>query len=102
MANALRESVPLELANLLAHAADGGRIDEEQALLLYERAPFHELGQAADGVRRRRYPDGRATFIIERNVNYTNKCVTACKFCAFYAPPKSAAGWAHDWAEIDR
>ncbi|MDP8961040.1 MAG: dehypoxanthine futalosine cyclase [Actinomycetota bacterium] len=102
MANALREPVPVELADLLAHAADGGRIDEEQALLLYERAPFHELGQAADSVRRRRYPDGRATFIIERNVNYTNKCVTACKFCAFYAAPKSAAGWAHDWAEIDR
>ncbi|HEX9766975.1 MAG TPA: radical SAM protein, partial [Nitriliruptorales bacterium] len=91
-----------EVAELLAHAADGGRIEEDQALLLYEHAPFHELGKAADEVRRRRYPDGRGTFIIERNVNYTNICVTNCRFCAFYRPPKHEEAWVRSWDEIDQ
>ena len=91
-----------EVADLLAHAADGGRIGEDEALLLYQRAPFHALGAAADDVRRRRYPDGRATFIVERNINYTNVCVTACRFCAFYDPPSSPDGWVRSWEEIDR
>lgn len=91
-----------EIADLLAHAADGGRISDDEALLLYERAPFQALGRAADEVRRRRYPDGRGTFIIERNINYTNICVTNCKFCAFYRPPKHDQAWVRDWDEIDR
>jgi cyclic dehypoxanthinyl futalosine synthase len=45
---------PVEIANLLQHAADGGRISPEQALLLYTEAPLHALGEAADTVRRRR------------------------------------------------
>src|SRR5205823_2008305 len=90
------------IEELLQHAADGGRIDAEEALLLYTDAPFHALGEAADAVRRRRYPDGIATYIIERNINYTNVCVTACKFCAFYAPPKSDKGWSRDLEDILR
>jgi len=87
---------------LLAHASDGGRIESDEALHLYQHADFHELGRAADAVRRRRYPDGRATFIIERNINYTNICVTNCRFCAFYRPPKHDEAWVRDWDEIDR
>jgi cyclic dehypoxanthinyl futalosine synthase len=46
-------------------------------------------------VRRRRYPDDIVTYLIDRNINYTNVCVTACKFCAFYRAPKHAEGWTH-------
>ena len=67
----------------------------EEALLLYTDAPLHALGEAADAVRRRRYPDNIATYIIDRNINYTNVCVTACKFCAFYRAPNHAEGWTH-------
>jgi cyclic dehypoxanthinyl futalosine synthase len=88
--------------DILQRAADGGRITEEEALLLYTDAPFHELGEAADTVRRRRYPQGIVTYLIDRNINYTNVCVTACKFCAFYRAPKHAQGWSHDTAEILR
>jgi cyclic dehypoxanthinyl futalosine synthase len=91
-----------ELADILQRAADGGRIGAEEALLLYTEAPFHELGEAADTVRRRRYPDGIVTYIIDRNINYTNVCVTACKFCAFYRAPRHEEGWAHPMAEILR
>ena len=83
-------------------AAAGGRITPAEALALYTDAPLHALGRAADTVRRRRYPDGIATYLIDRNINYTNFCVTACKFCAFYRPPKSEEGWVRDLDEILR
>jgi cyclic dehypoxanthinyl futalosine synthase len=89
-----------EIDSILQRAADGGRITPEEALLLYTEAPFHALGEAADTVRRRRYPDGIVTYLIDRNINYTNVCVTACKFCAFFRAPKHNEGWAHPMEEI--
>ncbi len=91
-----------EIASILQRAADGGRISPQEALLLYTEAPLHELGEAADAVRRRRYPDNVVTYIIDRNINYTNVCVTACKFCAFYRAPKHREGWSHPMEEILR
>ena len=91
-----------ELQSVLARAADGGRITPEEALELYTSAPLHALGEAADTVRRRRFPDNIATYIIDRNINYTNVCVTACKFCAFYRAPKHDEGWTHSNEEILR
>ena len=88
--------------DLLAHAADGGRLSPADALLLYTDAPLHALGEAADAVRRRRYSDNIATYIIDRNINYTNVCVTACKFCAFYRAPRHEEGWTHSDEEILR
>jgi cyclic dehypoxanthinyl futalosine synthase len=90
------------LPSVLDRAAAGGRITPEEALALYTEAPLHALGQAADEVRRRRYPDNIATYIIDRNINYTNVCVTACKFCAFYRAPKHVEGWTHSIDEILR
>jgi cyclic dehypoxanthinyl futalosine synthase len=92
----------MTIGQLLQHAADGGRISSDEALLLYTDAPLHALGEAADAVRRRRYPDNIATYIIDRNINYTNVCVTACKFCAFYRVPNHAEGWTHALDEILR
>ncbi|MBN1173003.1 MAG: dehypoxanthine futalosine cyclase [Micromonosporaceae bacterium] len=90
------------IGEILQRAADGGRIDPDEALLLYTEAPFHALGEAADAVRRRRFPDGIVTYLIDRNINYTNVCVTACRFCAFYRPPRHAEGWSHSLDEILR
>ncbi|GAB3122646.1 cyclic dehypoxanthinyl futalosine synthase [Streptomyces calidiresistens] len=93
-----------ELQPVLDRAAEGGRISPGEALELYRHAPLHALGAAADAVRRRRYAGTEhiATYIIERNINYTNACVTACKFCAFYAPPKSEDVWVRDLSDILR
>src|SRR5438309_4692944 len=91
-----------EIPAILDRAADGGRISADEALLLYTDAPLHALGQAADAVRRGRYPDNVATYIIDRNINYTNVCVTACKFCAFYRSPNHGEGWTHTDEEILR
>ncbi|MDQ1025108.1 cyclic dehypoxanthinyl futalosine synthase [Streptomyces umbrinus] len=93
------------LTAALDRAATGGRLTPEEALELYRDAPLHALGQAADAARRRRYADTHAlaTYIIERNINYTNVCVTACKFCAFYAAPKDTEkGWTRDLDDILR
>jgi cyclic dehypoxanthinyl futalosine synthase len=93
-----------ELRNVLDHAADGGRITPEEALALYVSAPLHALGRAADATRRRRFGDTPdiATYLIDRNINYTNVCVTACKFCAFYRAPKHDEGWVRDTEDILR
>jgi cyclic dehypoxanthinyl futalosine synthase len=61
---------------------------EEIARLLRE-APLFELGRAADDVRRRLHPDGAVTYIVDRNINYTNICVCGCSFCAFYRDPSA-------------
>jgi cyclic dehypoxanthinyl futalosine synthase len=93
-----------ELRAILDRAADGGRITADEALLLYTDAPLHALGRAADAVRRRRFGDTAqiATYLIDRNINYTNVCVTACKFCAFYRAPGHKEGWTHSLDEILR
>ncbi|MFB4196963.1 cyclic dehypoxanthinyl futalosine synthase [Streptomyces carpaticus] len=93
-----------QLKSALDRAADGGRISPEEALELYRSAPLHALGRAADAARRKRYAGTEhiATYIIERNINYTNACVTACKFCAFYAAPKSPDVWTRDLDDILR
>ncbi|WP_307805506.1 cyclic dehypoxanthinyl futalosine synthase [Streptomyces spirodelae] len=93
-----------DLLSALDRAAAGGRVTPEEALDLYRYAPLHALGAAADKARRRRYAGTEhiATYIIERNINYTNSCVTACKFCAFYASPKSDKVWIRDLDDILR
>ena len=58
------------------------------------------LGAAADRVRRRLNPGNRVTFVIDRNINYTNICVSGCRFCAFYRPPGAADGYVLAWDEL--
>jgi len=79
-----RRHVSLDIA--LQKGADGERLDPDEAELLDEKAPLLELGLAADARRRALHPEGVVTYIVSRNVNYTNVCSTACHFCAFYRP----------------
>ncbi|GAB4372662.1 MAG: cyclic dehypoxanthinyl futalosine synthase [Deltaproteobacteria bacterium] len=67
----------------LDRAAEGRATLEDAALLLRE-APLFSLGRAADAVRARLHPDGVVTYIVDRNINYTNICVCGCSFCAFF------------------
>ncbi|HET8542024.1 MAG TPA: cyclic dehypoxanthinyl futalosine synthase [Anaeromyxobacter sp.] len=79
-----RRAVSLDRA--LQKGAEGERLDPDEAELLDEEAPLLELGLAADQRRRALHGDGVVTYIVSRNVNYTNVCTTACHFCAFYRP----------------
>jgi cyclic dehypoxanthinyl futalosine synthase len=69
-------------------------------LELYERASLLELGQLADGERWRHHPENVVTYIIDRNINYTNVCVADCKFCAFYRRPKHREGYVLSFEQI--
>ncbi len=62
----------------------GERINTEEAVTLLKEANLIELGQLANFVRNRKHPEREVTFVIDRNINYTNICVCKCKFCAFY------------------
>ena len=80
----------------------GGRVSAGEALDLYRHAPTTLLGQLADGIRARKHPAGIVTYIIDRNVNYTNVCVAKCSFCAFYRPVGSSEGYVLGFDELFR
>src|SRR6476659_2354638 len=66
----------------------------------YENAPLIELGAEADRVRERLHPGNVVTYIIDRNINYTNVCVADCGFCAFYRRPKHGEGYTLSFEQI--
>ena len=77
---------------VIEKALDGERITPEEALRLFEE-DLTTLGFVANELRKRWHPEGIATFVIDRNVNYTNVCVAGCKFCAFQRKVGSADGY---------
>jgi cyclic dehypoxanthinyl futalosine synthase len=92
----------MSIEQLAGKVRGGGRLDPSEALELYQRAPTTHLGQLADGVRQRKHPDAIVTYIIDRNVNYTNVCVARCNFCAFYRPVGSDEGYVLGFEEMFR
>ena len=71
-----------------------------EALELYRHAPTHLLGRLADTIRAAQASGRVVTYIIDRNVNYTNVCVARCNFCAFYRPVGSTEGYVLGFDEI--
>ena len=69
-------------------------------LEFYTNAPLLELGAEADRIRERIHPHGIVTYIVDRNINYTNVCVADCGFCAFYRRPKHGEGWTLSFEQI--
>ncbi len=88
-----RPAPPPSLDGLLARASDGERLNAAEGERLSAEASLFDLGLAADAVRRRKHADGVVTYIVDRNVNYTNVCTTSCRFCAFYRPPGHPEGY---------
>jgi cyclic dehypoxanthinyl futalosine synthase len=72
---------------VLDKALEGGRINDEEALTLLRSRDLVAVGRVADELRNRKIDKRRVTFIVDRNVNYTNVCYTDCDFCAFYRRP---------------
>jgi cyclic dehypoxanthinyl futalosine synthase len=92
----------MAIDQLASKVRAGGRLDRAEALELYLQAPTAVLGQLADEVRARKHPGKIVTYIIDRNVNYTNVCVARCNFCAFYRPVGSEEGYVLGFEEIFR
>ena len=76
----------MTVETLATDVRHGKRLDRTEAIELYTHGPTALLGNLANEIRARKHPDGIATYIIDRNVNYTNVCVARCNFCAFYRP----------------
>ena len=75
------------LDNVITPDGSHARISVDDATFLYENAPLEALMKVARNVRRIHNPDGIITYLVDRNVNYTNICTINCQFCSFYRPP---------------
>jgi len=70
----------------------GERISVDEGLALAAEKNLYRLGFLADAVRKRLHPEPMITYVIDRNINYTDICISACKFCAFYKAPENKDG----------
>ncbi len=77
-----------------------GRIDRGEALRLLRGEEFLALGRHADAVRIGKHPDNVVTFVVDRNINYSNICTCQCRFCAFYRAPGDPEGYVLKFEEM--
>ena len=89
-----------EIDSLLDKAVDGDRLTRDEIQALFDDGGLLELGQAAAAVRSRKNPGRAATYIIDRNINYTNVCIYRCRFCAFYRTVKDSDAYVLPFEEI--
>ncbi|MCF8038695.1 MAG: dehypoxanthine futalosine cyclase [Desulfohalobiaceae bacterium] len=89
-------------SELLKEAAKGGRLDREAALCLYREADFFDLAAAAHERRLNLHPGNVVTYVVDRNINYSNICVCGCKFCAFYRKPDQDGGFVLSREDLGR
>jgi len=85
----------VQVEAILQRVVDGKRLAAAEALTLLREAELLDLAFAAECVRRRLHPDRVVTYIVDRNINYTNICVARCSFCAFYRDPGHPEGYLH-------
>lgn len=83
-------------------ALSGGRLTLDEGQYLFEQTDLLSLGELARDLRVQKHPDSVVSYIIDRNINYTNICVAQCDFCAFYEKIGSAHGYVLDHQEIGR
>ena len=72
------------VGEILASVRPGVRISAEEAILIFKDADLVDVAESADQMRKRLHPDDVISYIIDRNINYTNVCKEFCSFCAFY------------------
>src|SRR6187455_411008 len=89
-----------QIQEILEKRRNGGRLSTEDCTALLESYDIASIGAAADEIRQRRHPDNIVTYIIDRNINYTNVCNVVCTFCAFYRRPGAADTYVRTFDEI--
>ncbi|MBU0484686.1 MAG: dehypoxanthine futalosine cyclase [Proteobacteria bacterium] len=80
----------------------GQRISIAEGLQLAAEADFYQLGFLANAVKKRLHPESFITYVVDRNINYTDICVSACKFCAFFKAPEDKAGYVLSFEELGK
>jgi cyclic dehypoxanthinyl futalosine synthase len=91
-----------DLNRIKTKAKQGKRLNANEGLTLLQYADLLTLGELASLVRMRKHPERLVTFIVDRNINYTNICVNKCKFCAFYRSEDSPEAYVLTKDEIFR
>lgn len=76
------------------------RLSKDDAVELYNNAPLHQLMQAAHHRRMAMHPSGEVTYLVDRNINYTNVCTINCQFCSFYRPPNHEETYTQTYEQI--
>lgn len=76
------------------------RLTNEETLVLYDSAPLHQLMDAAHHRRKLHNPSTKVTYLVDRNINYTNVCTINCQFCSFYRPPGHDETYTQTYDEI--
>ncbi|MCG2721413.1 MAG: dehypoxanthine futalosine cyclase [Thermodesulfovibrionales bacterium] len=92
----------MNIKTVLGKASAQKRISFDEAAALFAHAGLLELGEAADAVRRQKHPEEIVTFLIDRNINYTNICRNQCSFCAFYRPKGHPEAYVLSREEIEK
>ena len=87
---------------LLSRASQREHLTPSEWLQLITEIPTEDLRQAADNLRRELHPDNAVTYVVDRNINYTNVCFSVCNFCAFYRKPGDKDGYVLSYDEIYR
>ena len=82
-----------DIGDMADKVFSGERLSREDGLRLFHHPSLLDLSLLADHVRRAKNPERRVTYIIGRNVNYTNVCWVRCKFCNFYRKPGEEGGY---------
>jgi cyclic dehypoxanthinyl futalosine synthase len=81
---------------------DNKRLTEQESLALFREGNLYDLGFLADAIRKRKHPGPVVTYVIDRNINYTDICISACKFCAFYKGPEDTDGSVISFEELKK
>ena len=89
-----------EVDDLLARISERERLTFEEWKTVEDLATTEQLGRLADELRQELHPDDIVTYVVDRNVNYSNVCVSVCTFCAFYRKPGSPDGYVHSYDDI--
>jgi cyclic dehypoxanthinyl futalosine synthase len=85
---------------ILESVLSGERLSSENAVTLLRDGNLLEIGVAANETRNRKNDPNAASYIIDRNINYTNVCIYRCKFCAFYRPDGADDAYVLSWDQI--
>src|SRR6188768_3349840 len=88
------------IAELLDRARHREPLHPEEWLEVIHETPTTQLRQLADDLRKELHPDDVVTYVVDRNINYTNICFSVCNFCAFYRKPGHADGYVLEYEEI--
>ena len=90
------------LEDIKQKVLNGERINETESLTLFREGNLYDLGFLADFIRKKMHPGPFVTYVIDRNINYTDICVSACKFCAFYKAPEDPEGTVISFEELEQ